>query len=117
MNASLCFSNDSICQPRCDRVVRKEVDFTFGYHCVADYLVSYLRQVGHPGVNERSQVNRGNIATFISKYVKAPFMKTKKLTMIQAKPCINHEGWEELMKIAEIKVEESGVVKLLKKRK
>jgi hypothetical protein len=101
-------------QTRIDRVVREDVDFDEGYHSVHNYLVRYASDNGVAGVEKHMKVAADNVTTFLRKYVKTTFIAVGWLKMIQNKPCLNGTGWKELMKLANLVVD-NGEVRLRKK--
>lgn len=92
------------------------VDFNVGYHPVALYLVPYLVSVGYPGITLECTVDiKIWVGTHIRKWLTHPVRKEYVSQGDDKRYKLNKQGWEELLRVAEIVVK-SGVVKLRKRR-
>jgi hypothetical protein len=98
-------------QTRIDRIPRRDVSFDNGFHAVHLYLITYLLQRGHPGVTDDCTAD---IGTFSKTYFKHWLAHPQRKFYIRqqstgAKFELNKSGFEELLRIANVKVEDKIV--------
>ncbi|KAJ3026791.1 hypothetical protein HDV00_011590 [Rhizophlyctis rosea] len=96
---------------------RDVVDFNEGYCGVQRYIVQYLAQRGRDGVTEDSQAD---VTDFLMNHVKKWLKNSDTTSYVRQNGSkspieLNKEGWEEMLRIAIVKVD-NGVVRLFKRR-
>ena len=98
----------------------ENVDFENTYLPAFQYLIPYLRHIGHPGVAADTVVARSNVSAFITKHVKPWLNQETREDMVRmvgvggaAQVALKGSGWRELMRICRVQLEE-GVIKIYK---
>jgi len=95
---------------------REGINFEDGYLPLQVYLVPYLLHIGHPEVNGECTLDINTwVGTHMKKWFDHPTRKDYVIQGFDRKYRLNKQGWEELLRLAEVIVI-NGVVKL-KKRK
>ena len=90
-----------------------KTDFHIGYNPFQECLVEFLISRSHPGMNHLLKVDLRNASHFTENYIKN--WTGDMAVRLMHKWCLNIAGWNEVVRISNIKIE-GGFVKLIKKR-